>query len=186
MSKLDYKTHNIKLNLPDGIRLKLLLHSHTEHAWFFEYRFIQRENDKPTGKVIRENEIKLYINYLNGKVSKIEATMHLINYEKLGKKYLFGLDVSPGSKMYLQYKYKKSKKDFHLKEIEVTPPHTIIKIEKGIIPDVENYFILPDKLLVDDWGDYNFPFKTSEGKDTHFTFPRETIYKTGMGNKIDK
>lgn len=101
----------------EDFTLSMLMHSHKEYRFFWEYHFVKRQDDKRFGEPIFSNKLQIMADYEKGKISNLELRMDLTNIKKRGVKYAWGLDISPDSKLFLEFRYKKHPKGWRLDEI---------------------------------------------------------------------
>jgi len=103
---------------PEGAGVRILEHPWGEHRWFFEYRFMGKrdQNRRPDSKVVW----KCLVDYRNGVLQPVvQISMDITIPHLLGKRFLYGLDLSPGAKTYFNFTYEQSDPDtFRLVEIQ--------------------------------------------------------------------
>jgi len=94
----------------------------SEQHLYFSYRYFR---DKPDAQRGGEpellNEQQLRVLYKDGKLAPtLKLTMHVIIPERLGKRYAYGADLSPGAKTFIEFEYERTDPDtFRLTQIQI-------------------------------------------------------------------
>ena len=101
------QTLTVHQDLECGCTLKMLLHPWGEHRWFFEHRYILEDPEDPHGRVRALCEWKAHVDYKWGELQpQLVVSMYIAIPERLGKRFAYGVDISPGAKTYLEFQYK--------------------------------------------------------------------------------
>jgi hypothetical protein len=169
--------YRFELHLSSGAHLDILVfneNEETEVRWIFSYRFAHREDGKELFVPKALIDYRLVVSYSKGQLQdEISLSMNVIIPERLGKKYVAGLDISPGAKTYLTFIYKRdSPKLFLLRAVgkgAAEPVELPPSAQASLVKQTELPFVLADRLERE--GQYRVPFH-SEGDDIgHFYFP---------------
>ena len=112
--------YNYNLDLERGVNLNLHIFSPEEQRWIFSYEqleYDEREGRKKT--LVFRNKYKVVANYQKGLLSDtLDITMDMVWPERRGKVFTWGLDISPNSKLFVEFKYKRMPEGhFRLKTI---------------------------------------------------------------------
>lgn len=189
------KNYLINLKLESGANLEQLMFSHSEHRWIFtyDYRTYKKEksillsgtqesnleasveNIRSTSDPTLINTTKLCVNYDDGNAGKIELTMDLVRPPLRGKVKWLGVDISPGSHMFIEFKYHKRENEYVLAE-------AIIGVGKRVNFDTESdsvqfsEFPFPIATRIkSDFGMYKIPFLNMDDKLAYFEFPSSIV-----------
>ncbi len=175
------KTYEIEDEFENGVKRKILLFEDAgqgfdEHRWIFRYNYIAKEGlEKP----ILINDINLFVNYKNGIAQKCNLTMNVIRPDKLGKEFFAGVDISPGSKLYLDFLYGKvNDKKYEMSEARIgneiieRKDSSIDNKKEGLIKVMRINFPFPLKdTLEENLGYFEIPFLKKGGEEDFFRFP---------------
>lgn len=165
--------YKISFTQENGADLQLRMYNAHEHRWFFKYRYIEKENRHDVKFV---NDISLSVNYINGTCTSCDLDMHMIFPERLDKVHIFGVDVSPNSKIFLQLIYKKIQNENEspmLKISSIQIGNKFIDCDKDtneLIKPINIPFPILDRIIMD-FGKYKVPFIKNDGKETYIEFP---------------
>ena len=95
-----------KFDLENNVKATLIFDSltPTESQINYHYSFTKKKSRRDIELVVEQT---VHAKYSNGILSNLlNITYHIINPSNLGKKYAFGIDVSPNSKVFLDISYK--------------------------------------------------------------------------------
>jgi len=150
--------HRIDLALASGAKLTLRLFSDTEQSWEFSYRYRRVEEHNVT----LVNDVRLLVRYLNGRVDTTRDTvtrcfpvslwMHIIIPERLGKQYLYGMDISPGAKTFItfDYDFMPDSDTLQLREMTVGAGKQInfddVQDRQALVQQINFPFPVPDRI----------------------------------------
>jgi len=119
-------TESIKFDveLDTGAGLQVIMHPADEPADRFPatqlLQFTYRYMSVDRREVKLQNMQRLYVKYRDGLVHSVEVTMHVIIPERPGKKAFLGVDISPGAKTFVEFRYQPDGPDaFRLFEIQI-------------------------------------------------------------------
>lgn len=142
--------------------------------WIFYYLYRRREDRD----VLVVNETTLIVEYVACVASAVSLAMHVIFPSRLGQQYLYGIDVSPGAKTYLEFNYVLDGERFRLDEI-VKGASTRLRLDDAALMQSVNFpWPVPDSILLDrDFGRYRVPYMRTNGELCAFEFPR-TLHRT--------
>lgn len=163
--------YNIELALASGASLEILMFSHTEHRWLFQYKYSSAGQMSET----LINDIVLRIDYDEGISKLCRLTMDMVCPERRGKQYFFGLDISEGSHIFLEFLYKRQKHSYDL--ITIRSGNSAINldsstVEKGLTKIINTSFPFPfERTLRSEFGIYKVPFLKVDGTLSYFEFP---------------
>lgn len=164
--------HKISLDLCSGARLAVHYFSDHEARWIFAYDY--------AGTPDIVNETRLVANYTAGLLDQeLVLTMHVIVPARLGQEFYVGVDISPGAKTYLTFRYGCS--------VLVPDTYTLVEIckgvhdrvrldetEPGLVRPIEFPFPVPDRLYFEH-DKLHVPFLTNAGSINYFDLPRSTL-----------
>jgi hypothetical protein len=158
--------------LESGALLTRHLFDNSEHRWIFSYQF-----RSPTGKRLETpefiNDVTFVVNYFNGESKDSELRMSVVRPGRLGQVKAWGVDISPGSKAWLEVNYER-KGDVYLatqgnfrsggQEVDILPEG------EGLVKQVG--FPFPLKREIEkEFGSYRVPFLKGDGTVDNFEFP---------------
>lgn len=141
----------------------LLIHPELEVALFLEHTYIKHAEENPREVELR-NDLKVLVRYNNENKlleDSVSLTMHIIMPSKLGQAFLYGVDVSPGAKTFVEFIYNKGEDDSYrlgevvvgTKRIDVSRPQ-----ESALVSSINFPFPVPDRIeCIDGWY-YQIPF----------------------------
>jgi len=175
--------------LVNGSRVKMLLFNRRQHRLTFSYNYRKYPKGEARGQPHVVNEIRLVVDYLDGLVISCALSMHVIFPARLGKVYAYGVDISPGAKTFLQFRYerqmlpdKEDKFFFQLVELEIGCGRIIDLRPKGgpgskaLMRPVEFPFPVCDRIVAE-FGQFRVPFLDNDHQEQFFVFPRSIIQK---------
>jgi hypothetical protein len=158
----------LRFALENGADVRVLIFEDLGQRHFFEYIYRLLDVDDEIDLI---NENKLVVNYVDGIADSCEMSMNIIFPKRRGQRYIYGLDVSKNSKLYLSLEYEKDKGDaykddgndeglyFRLKRVGVG--HKVIDVddgEKGGLVSQQDFpFPVPDIIRMK-YGTYKVPF----------------------------
>jgi hypothetical protein len=166
--------YEINLDLANGVKLKIHLFNRLEQRWIFSYFLVKRQTEER--KPLVTNDVRLVIDYNCGVATACSLSMNIIIPKRLGRNFLYGMDVSPGAKTYLQFIYEK---------IETADPNyfQMVTIEKGatqkidlkslapaLVRPIQFPFPLLDKIILQG-NIFRVPFLGHDDQDNYFEFP---------------
>jgi len=172
---METKKYEINLELKSGASLTQLLFDHSEHRWIFEYTYDERKGRK----LLFRNDYKLYVDYQEGLINRVNLTMNMVYPEKLGKQFLFGVDISQGSKLFIEFEYEMLTNEeellFQLNSMQIGATQYIdFKQDPGLFTPIDYPFPVNDKVN-NEFGEFKVPFKNSNGFIDNFRFPKSII-----------
>lgn len=92
-------------DLSCGAALTMHLHPWQEHTWVFAHTFHQENPETFETTILCE--WKCVVHYTDGLLQPdVEVSMHIIIPSRLGKEFAWGIDISPGAKTFLIFKYR--------------------------------------------------------------------------------
>jgi len=112
------RTHQ---TLASGLELEMLMHPWQEYRWFYRTTYWKMPVGEPHGTPEVVCKWQCMVDYRQGVLQPdLEISMHVLLPEKLGRVFAYGMDISPGAKAHLCFKYQlESDGDsFHLMEVE--------------------------------------------------------------------
>jgi len=127
----------------------------------FRQNILYSYDDWRRKKALTKNDLRLVLDYKEGKIVKCKIKSDFYNLQKKWIKYLYGLDISPWSHLFLEFIY--SLKDDHLILDEIQDLRWLIYEKHG---DFQNYiqwesnhpiklntdyFIFPETIQAQDW-----------------------------------
>lgn len=178
------KHKQMHFNLDNNTQLKMNVFApvdgYDEVKYFFDYRYVENENDNPHSDVTFVNDISVYVQYNHCVAQHLEIQMNMVFPERLGRKEWAGMDISPNAKLFIQFIYEKEKSDktkgnkggFRLRYLETPKRRIDLKTEpekSAIMQPVNFPFIIKDFIELD-FG-YEVPFKDSDGNEQIISFP---------------
>lgn len=171
--------YKIPIDFGDGALLDIHLFNDTEHRWIFKHEFIKSERKELSTKVTIANDSRLYVNYEKGLAKDVKLSMNIRQPQKMGKKYFLGVDISEGSKLYLEFLYEKKDQLYNLTSIDMGS-HGIIDLTKekdSLVKQQEFMFPVanPIEREFDGFGDYRVPFLKNNGEKGFFKFPESYV-----------
>lgn len=166
---MEYK---INLKLESGANLEMLLFSSTEHRWIFGYNYTSPERRKIGENPFLANDTTLVVNYNKGTAQDIELSMDMIKPHKGGKEFLWGVDVSKDSRMYLGFQYERKGDLFQMKTVNMGIRHiNLDELGPGLVKPANLPFPLKD-IIENKYGVYKVPFLRNDGEVANFEFPQ--------------
>ena len=104
-----------EVDLKTGASLEYIFHGEDEQKWKFSH--ILNLRDEPRGRTRTYIRIWAYVNYRRGILANsdellvkqphaVSLNMKIIFPERLGKKFRWGMDLSPGAKNYVELLYR--------------------------------------------------------------------------------
>ncbi len=164
-----------KISLPQGeARLDILLFSDVEHRWIFTHNFLKRQSEERNAQPILTNKTCLVVDYDRGIVSGMELSMDIKRPDKRGQVYWLGIDISPESHLFVEFKYEKQGDLFRMKTIKtgVGQIFNLDSLAESNLPrrPFEFPFPLKDRVERDAEG-YKVPFLKNDGTAAYFIFP---------------
>ncbi|MEK7103092.1 MAG: hypothetical protein AAB870_01965 [Patescibacteria group bacterium] len=177
--------YKLRFDLKNDIELEICMFSWREMRWFFSYSQIIKDTTKVGAKPDFVNKIKLNVDYIDGIAQKIDVSMEMIWPERRGQRSYLGVDISPGSKLFIELSYSKMKEGegeyFKLLTMEATPGGSIdiSKIEPntqelGLMNAVELPFVISTRIPLE-YGVYNIPFLDSKKHKREFEVRKSII-----------
>jgi len=158
----------LRFALDNGADVRALIFDDLSQRHFFEYRYMLLDAD---GEIEMVNENKLVVAYDDGIADSCELSMNIIFPKRRGQRYIYGLDVSKNSKLFVSLEYEKDKgeayKDdgndeglhFRLKRVGVG--HKVIEVDggekEGLVKQQDFPFPAPDIIRMK-YGMYDVPF----------------------------
>ena len=170
--------YRVEIPYGEHAGLNLLMFSHQEHRWLFEYRYVAGEDHK----VDILNKYRLVIDYTDGIASgEVVLSMEIVFPERRGQEYLCGVDISRNSKVFIQFRYRKETGSdvpaYRLEEFEVGCGK-VYKLENpeagALINPVEFPFEVRDRITRES-GLFRVPFKVDETRSDDFSFPNNIV-----------
>ncbi len=77
---------------------------HNEHRWQWCHYYAPRTAGERTPEIV--NDLRLNATYIEGVLAlPLKLVMHVIIPARLGKRFILGMDVSPGAKTYIEFHY---------------------------------------------------------------------------------
>lgn len=164
---------------PNGLRwtipwgkdaeLETLIFDDFGSRWIFSHRFRlwQNPEDRSSRRLHMLNELRLVVDYApTGKIVGVELSMHVILPERLGQKYLYGMDVSPGAKTYFTFEYEIAGDErgapvFRLKSITRGCRDRVDLDATALLKQVSFPFPVPDRLVAQ--SGYEVPYVEGHG-----------------------
>ena len=147
--------------------VEFLIFDEKEMTWDFKHRY--RKEDGHKAKMI--NVVNLLVRYMEGIVSEISLSMHIVIPERLGKRYAWGADISPGAKTYFEFVYDKKEDEFILGEIIKGARTRLDLRSEGLIKQFEFPFPVPDRIVPED-GTYSVPYLKMDDTVSNFKFSK--------------
>jgi hypothetical protein len=167
----DELNYRVDLELDNNVKLTQHLFNNKEHRWIFSHLYTLREDNERFGKVILTNELKLVVNYDLGVANDFYVTMNINRLDRKRKQFLAGMDISPNSHMYTDFKYEKREGFFQLVTID-SGRRGIINLndnEEGLVKKFEFPFPVLDR-VENDYGTYRYPFRSENEEIKHIFF----------------
>lgn len=148
--------YHINLDLPNDLRLTILLYSHEEQRFVYEHE-LPNLFPKTQSKTWCKYRFNVY--YEKGDLKELEISMEIINRDKRGKEYYLGVDISPGSKLFVQFFYNPEGDKLEMKYIELDSQKYSIP-KQGINLPVMQGKQLPFPLEVElNYGEWMFEYQ---------------------------
>ena len=98
----DPTEYRVTLAMESGAELTMLMFDHKQHRSMFDYRFLSGEGRE--FDII--NEYKLVVDYQDGVLADdFVLSMNIVFPKRRGQEYLWGVDISKNSKVFIQFKY---------------------------------------------------------------------------------
>ncbi len=175
-SNMEMVNYEFDLGLSNGAKMRILQFGLNEHRLIFKYNLSLPEKKELGELPDLVGEIGLVVNYRDGISQEICLDMNFTRPKNLGKKIAYGLDFSPGAKLYLEFPYTKAGRNYLLGKMYCPQEEegrrfkdtSLIKQEK--IP-----FTIKEKIELE-FGKYKVPFPKGERLEDFFEFP-ESIRK---------
>lgn len=96
--------HEFHFCLGSDVDVRMLIFSMHEQTRIYSHRYTRGNEDGRTVDAV--NDLKLVVPYRHGRVDgTITLSMHIILPHRLGQEYLYGADISPGAKTYIEFDY---------------------------------------------------------------------------------
>jgi len=157
--------YRCSFRLDNGFRLEQLLFSHEEYRWLWTYRSLIY-NQENSLRVALSNNMMIRVDYKDGVMDSLGIDMDIINHTNRGRKFFFGVDVSPNSRIFLELKYKLAEDGKEWKLSEMRKGSEVITIGEtgGDLPVrfIETPFPMSDRFDIDG-GHLAIPFLSDEG-----------------------
>jgi len=167
MAEQDYSIH---IPVASGARLEIRLFNESEHRWFFRHTFqssVAQRREKPS--IV--NTMQLCVDYQEGISQECRLSMDIIRPERRGKTYLYGVDVSEGSHLFVTFYYEKQRDFYRMKKVDMGS--RIVDLDtlgEGLLQRIEFPFPVKDR-IENEFGTYKVPFLRKEGEEAFFEFP---------------
>jgi len=129
-------TRDFSFDLEGGIRVRVLVHPVEECDPYpdevkFKFTYLYQERKDPSerySKVRFQNEVTLWVLYKAGVIQSCDLLMNMVNVDRLGQRFLYGVDVSKGAKLNVEFDYReKLTPKFDPKDL---PPEERMRLEK--------------------------------------------------------
>lgn len=176
--------HKLRLTLASGADLELLWFSQQDQTWIFSHTYRQAGDTPRSVRLL--NNSRLTVRYERGRPVEVTLCMHIIIPERLGQKFLAGLDISPGAKTHFTFEYAKEGDDFHLREI-IKGCATRLSLNEGpseqLMRRVEFPFPVPI-VIKKEFGSYACPFLDQDDQIGEYTFPSCTLRGGAAGETV--
>ena len=165
--------YKIFLDLDNEARLEMLLFSHEEHRWLFRHHFVSPAGRR-LGKPDMINDTTLSVNYDNGVAGEINVAMDIVFPKRMGKTFLYGLDISKDSHLFVEFEYEKKGLLYQMKSIEAGNHGRLDfgDVKDGLVKQVNFPFPVRDRVEIES-GTYRVPFLRSTGEEALFEFPED-------------
>ncbi len=166
--------YEILLDLADGVKLKIHLFNRFEQRWIFTFNYLKKLEGERQPQVV--NELRLVIDYNHGVATVCSLSMNIIIPKRLGQHFLYGMDVSPGAKTFLQFIYEKveaaDQQYFQLVAIEkgATQKIDLKTLAPGLMKPIEFPFPILDRIMLRG-NIFQVPFLGYNDQDNDFEFP---------------
>lgn len=165
----------IDVGLADGV-----------HLWFIAFgpNPLDEQQIKLQCQVVDEVEgsrkpeqvtdISLVVDYEQGVAHEFSLSLSAVKPQRLGQKYAYGADVSPGARLYVEFTYKLDAdgETFVLSEYEVGTKRTQVdRGTPGLVQPVDIDYPVLD-VVPCEFGAYSVPYIGPGGVQKEFQFPR--------------
>ncbi len=192
----------LKLELPNDIGLEVrVFYDEDEVKYKFSYTYREyKEPGNENSDVIFHNAITMWGTYSNAILKKFHVLMNMTHVELRGKKFIYGVDVSPNSKLMLELEYETRILPLHelitmspmeparIKAEKVDPfsvwggfrmtqcfvnnrPMLDDTLKGSLVQQIELPFEVKDTVLNDPWHGYQIPIPHMSNKKVNFEFP---------------
>jgi hypothetical protein len=154
--------------------LRTLVFEDETARWIFKHRYVKRVDLR---EVQLLNDTTLTVEYTDGEASAMNLTMHVVIPARLGQKYLFGMDISPGAKTFLEFSYELRSGSFQLTEITKGASTRLSLDSPGLTKGIKFPFPVPGGVEEED-GKFNVSYLRSGALLGKFTFPRSIVRRS--------
>jgi len=164
----EYQSYRFQFELANDVRATLVYDNSAEaHTLNYDYTYQQKSDRKSLLTIIQ----RVHTNYSNGVINdQIDVTYEIVNHEKRGKKYLAGLDVSPNSKIFLEFKYERDDDKYVLTEIikgmDLLYDKSDVK-NNSLVMLRESPINITSELIIE-FGRFNIPLCKTESGESKF------------------
>lgn len=111
--------YSAEFEFAHGVRLRLQMFDHHEHRWHWTHRYAPRV-ERAAPEIVCDTRVT--VSYLDGALKlPLKVCMNVVIPARLGQRVLYGVDVSPGAKTYVEFHYADPDEDrtLRLTRIEV-------------------------------------------------------------------
>lgn len=99
------ETYHAYFEFEHGLRLNMRMFDHHEHQWIWTHRYVQRPDGRRTQPEV-VNDMRILAVYIDGALKlPLKVSMEIVFPKLRGKQFLAGVDISPGSKTYIEFHY---------------------------------------------------------------------------------
>lgn len=162
-------TYSAEFEFAHGVCLRLQMFDHHEHRWHWVHRYAPRPGGLGTNPEI-VNDLRITAIYLDGAlVLPLKVCMNIVIPARLGKRILYGMDVSPGAKTYVEFHYADpdDQRNLRLTRIEVGAFRSVDLPRvagEGLVRPLADYPFPVLEQLPLTWGMYyRVPFLAEDG-----------------------
>jgi len=145
------------------------------------YEYWYKEEDYNGGGELMINDYRLTLDYADGKLKdKFKLTMHIIFPDRSGKQYLYGVDVSPNSKTFIEFTYERDGENFKLAEIGIIGVNKRVGFhddEEALVKLID--FPCPILNVIEPDCGYSVPYLHNDGDTHNFSF-KDSIINHGV------
>lgn len=182
MTDLEHATIEVKLDLANGARLKLLVFPPNQVQWILEHTYESPRPPRQWGALSRGDgwdqiicETKLRADYQDGYLGPtLQLSMNVVLPARLGRQSFLGVDISPNAKTYIEFDYALQperpmhRTEYHLKQLRVgsQPPIEVVDISRAFSASNDYPFPVSGILPVLNGGVVMVPFSAND-KGTH-------------------
>ncbi len=165
--------YKAELRLDSSADLEMLIFNDKEHRWIFRHRYTHPENRERLEKPTLVNDTRLVVNYGCGIAKDCNLFMDIVRPDRRGKEYIYGVDISKGSRLILEFVYEKQDDLFRMKTLIVGAGKRVDldSFGEGLVKPVDFPFPLKDRLESES-GVYKVPFLKGNGEQAFFEFPQ--------------